>query len=183
MKLLILILLNQIYFINSKNLNEFKFRRYDKCSLDTFILLRINSNNPTSSFSVKIEFKNKKWQVVKKIYSNINFKIDSTINFRCDDCNQKFEEILHLGLRNIPDEGDLNYPCRIYKDTLIDNNTIREVHDLEGVSDIAIYTIEYKIGKKYKFLKYRDPNIAIKYCPDSEERIKFLRIVEILKGL
>lgn len=183
MKLLILIILNQINFISSKNINEHKFHNDEKCNLDTFILLRINSNNPTSLFSIKMEFKNKKWQVVKRVYSKINFIIDSTINYRCENCNQKFEEILHFGLRSIPNEVDLKYPCRFYKDTLINNNSIREVHDLEGMSDIAIYTIEYKIGTQYKYLKYRDPNLAIKYCPNSEERIKFLRIVETLKGL
>ena len=134
------------------------------------------------NYTKTMRVKNKWWKIT--INQKVNGKLfgESTINYYCTiECNDIFNKMISIGLLNLPNESELSYMCRATTDTTISGERLIEIREMG--EDVSKYKIEYKIGKKEKALLYKDPKEALKICPSSEERKKFLEIIDLVKDL
>lgn len=150
---------------------------------DTVLIYSIQNYMQIKPPVVIMSVKNNLWKITK--YQSLKNKLvnDSIIHYSCSNCNEIFNKIISFGLLELRDENELSYPCKSYKDTIINGSKVTEIKDLEAEADIDLYKIEFKIGNRKKTLIYKNPNIALNLCPFSEDRIKFLRIINLLKTL
>ena len=92
-------------------------------------------------------------------------------------------DIIKLGLLDLPDDKDLKTPCTSYKHEMYKGDSVVGIISLDFIEDNSYHWIEYKIGNKSKTLVYRNPNDAFEICPNSEERMRFLKIMKLIEGL
>lgn len=107
---------------------------------------------------------------------------DSIAAHECSSCATRFDLILKTGLLSLPDESLLPQDCRSVKDTLVNGTPVKEVSDLNLVSDLEMHRLEYKIGNIKKQISYRSPGVALEICPGSKERSAVMKIIELIKN-
>ena len=82
-------------------------------------------------------------------------------------------------LSSIKSEGEIADPCQ----RAIKKDTVYEVHDLNLISDLETYVIEFKLNGHAGLVYQRSPFEAIQICPDNIERIKFKEIITQLENI
>lgn len=150
---------------------------------DTVIIYSFQHISQAKPPILIMSVKNKVWRITK--YQSLKSKLlgDSIISYYCPNCEEIFKKTMNIGLLELNNENELSYPCKSIIDSTFNKKRISIINDLQAHSDVNLYKIEYKIGRKHKILSYRDPYLALKICPDSKERKKFLQIIELMKGL
>lgn len=166
---------------NTKS-NGIIFEKNKLSDVDTVLTYTIGSNWVTKIPIIKLSAKNNIWTVSKyRVF--INQLYEDSLTYSCNNCPQVFDQIIKLGLLELPNETELPMQCISYKHEMYNGDTVVKVTTLDGISDLRTHKIEYRIGNKCRTLVYRDPAEALIVCPDSEERIKFLKIIKLIEGL
>ncbi len=151
-------------------------------TLDTVITYSIENYSQLKPPIIKLFAKNNIWTVSKyRIFINQLYG-DSLVK-DCVNCPKIFDEIVKLGLFDLLNETDLKKDCVAYKHFVLNGDSVVQITNMNLTEDNSLHRIEYSIGNKKRTLVYRDPVEALTICPDSEERIKFLKIIRLMEGL
>lgn len=158
------------------------FKKYSE-KFDTLVLLKINGfkmyRNPVKLLGTK----NNSWIFVTIYPFDDGVSKDSLITKSGEEYLEIYKQLIKNHLQDIPTESALLVNCRSIKDTIINGTPAAIINDLALTSDLEEYKVEYKIGKLKRSITYISPFEAIKICPDSKERIDFIKIISILRNL
>lgn len=184
LKIIILLILIQgccTSKINNNKVFSDTFKAFEN-QYDSIIVLSVNNLYPIKPPTIIVGNNENEWNV-KYLHEKIRSNGQKIEMKNCPACENVIKNILAMGLLQFPDESELEYKCVTTKDSIIKGKEVSEIKDFSLTEDIPVFKLEYKFNKKKNVLIYRNPYLALEYCPYSEERKKFIQIIELIEKL
>jgi hypothetical protein len=103
---------------------------------------------------------------------------------RCEKCDSAFNKSFFKQLSELKSEDEIKFQqdCTEKTDSIIDGKKY-VVYKMHYGTDLLEETISFRRGNKNLMVTFLEPRTHVPYCRNNEERLKFIHLSDILRGL
>ncbi|MFT3910933.1 MAG: hypothetical protein QM737_16055 [Ferruginibacter sp.] len=148
----------------NKSKSKFEIRLYTHRSLSNTTVVRIISIEDTTWQAIELNEKNRPISIKrKKLFAIPNFE---TV----------IKKLLSYNILNLPNQKEIEYKMR--KDTIeLVDGEYQTITKKVDVMDGESYSIEIKIGDKFRIYRFENPDTYLKYYPKVNELENYANII------